>query len=326
MSTSSILFEPRSGIFLQSFAGYSRSFAPHFHDHYVLAIIKDGCRKLKLAQESLLLSRGQCMLLSPRQVHSCSEQHNQALCLRALCIPKSCFNVGTAVSNSMLRLKSAVGDDAELFRLLDQSYEQLQEQALQQQQHQHQQHQLPQSNATGFAPCANTHTQSQTGTHARIHNSHLNELYVYLKEQYATTTNDTDSVTDRSRTLCLAKSSDRNLFSGTQPSVRMQRLLSYMEAHLSEPLTLKDLCVAAGGCSVSTLLCLFNTELGITPRYCLNAMRVNAAKIQLKSGMPLSEVATSCGFADQSHLNHAFQRLEGISPGMLRTIFRMSCK
>jgi AraC-like DNA-binding protein len=38
-------------------------------------------------------------------------------------------------------------------------------------------------------------------------------------------------------------------------------------------------------------------------------------------GSPLAEVASACGYADQSHLNRWFRRIHGTTPGRLRRAF-----
>jgi AraC family transcriptional regulator len=47
--------------------------------------------------------------------------------------------------------------------------------------------------------------------------------------------------------------------------------------------------------------------------------RVERAKSMLRGTRDqLTEIALSCGFADQSHLNRTFRRAVGMSPGLWR--------
>jgi hypothetical protein len=47
--------------------------------------------------------------------------------------------------------------------------------------------------------------------------------------------------------------------------------------------------------------------------------RVERAKLMMAStGQRLTDIASACGFADQSHLNRYFRRIVGVSPGLWR--------
>ena len=50
------------------------------------------------------------------------------------------------------------------------------------------------------------------------------------------------------------------------------------------------------------------------------AVRVDHARRLLPSGTSLSSIATSSGFADQSHLNRHFKRQYGFTPGVFRRL------
>ncbi|MGJ7519755.1 helix-turn-helix domain-containing protein [Variovorax sp. LT1P1] len=47
-----------------------------------------------------------------------------------------------------------------------------------------------------------------------------------------------------------------------------------------------------------------------------------ARELLRASDLPLAEVATACGFADQSHFTRVFSRAEGAPPGHWRRTFR----
>jgi methylphosphotriester-DNA--protein-cysteine methyltransferase len=63
----------------------------------------------------------------------------------------------------------------------------------------------------------------------------------------------------------------------------------------------------------------FKTSLGISPhRWVLNRRIALAQRLIYSCAAPLSEVAVSCGFADQSHLTRVFMRKVGSSPATWR--------
>ena len=59
----------------------------------------------------------------------------------------------------------------------------------------------------------------------------------------------------------------------------------------------------------------FRKCVGIPPHRYQTVVRVNRARNLLSSGAPISEVAQSAGFCDQSHLNRCFKRAFGVTPG-----------
>ncbi|WP_165184521.1 helix-turn-helix domain-containing protein [Caulobacter soli] len=73
------------------------------------------------------------------------------------------------------------------------------------------------------------------------------------------------------------------------------------------------------GLSVGHFSRSFRQSFGTTPHQWLVQRRLDAAKDLIRScRMPLSNVALSCGFADQSHLTRVFTREVGASPAAWR--------
>ena len=63
----------------------------------------------------------------------------------------------------------------------------------------------------------------------------------------------------------------------------------------------------------------FRQSTGVSPHQWLLKRRADQTKSLLRDRtLPLSDVALSCGFADQSHFTRVFARLAGISPGAWR--------
>ena len=75
----------------------------------------------------------------------------------------------------------------------------------------------------------------------------------------------------------------------------------------------------ACGLSVSHFSRAFRRSTGFSPHAWLLQMRVEAAKAMLRRReAPLSSIALTCGFADQSHFTRVFTRRVGLSPGAWR--------
>jgi AraC-like DNA-binding protein len=60
----------------------------------------------------------------------------------------------------------------------------------------------------------------------------------------------------------------------------------------------------------------FRQSTGLPPHRWLLHRRIDRAKEALRD--PLADVATTCGFADQSHFTRVFTKLVGVSPGEWR--------
>jgi len=96
-------------------------------------------------------------------------------------------------------------------------------------------------------------------------------------------------------------------------------------ADLAEGKTLRTLSRGAG-LSPFHLERLYLRCTGLTPRQQQTLARLRRARSLLDEGMALSEAAAACGFADQSHLNRAFKRMMGVSPGRYRAQLRAEAR
>lgn len=63
---------------------------------------------------------------------------------------------------------------------------------------------------------------------------------------------------------------------------------------------------------------VFTKRMGISPHDYLQAHRVAEARQRLRMDIPLSELALSLGFYDQSHFTRTFRKMMGVSPGSYR--------
>ena len=60
---------------------------------------------------------------------------------------------------------------------------------------------------------------------------------------------------------------------------------------------------------------LFKQSTGLSPYQYVIQQRVKRAQQLLQEGkLKISEIAITCGFAHQSHLNNCFRRLTGVTP------------
>ena len=62
----------------------------------------------------------------------------------------------------------------------------------------------------------------------------------------------------------------------------------------------------------------FRRFFGCSPGAYVRRARVERAAAMLRGRLSLSDVALRCGFADQSHMTHAFRSILGITPRALR--------
>ncbi len=106
-----------------------------------------------------------------------------------------------------------------------------------------------------------------------------------------------------------------------QPRVTSRSLkcvLDYIEAHLSEELSLQTLA-ACEGWSVYHIARTFKAVTGQSPHHYVIGRRVERARYLLGfSHLSLSQIATDIRFASQSHMNRHFKRILGVTPKAYR--------
>ena len=98
----------------------------------------------------------------------------------------------------------------------------------------------------------------------------------------------------------------------------MRKVVDYARQHLSETIPLAKLA-ALVNMSVTRFRREFGKVFGTTPADYITTARLNEARKLLDTtDIPISEIATRCGFCDQSHLTHAFRQRRGVTPGEYR--------
>jgi AraC-like DNA-binding protein len=99
---------------------------------------------------------------------------------------------------------------------------------------------------------------------------------------------------------------------------QLRRAIALLRADLAENQSLKRVAAA---CRLSTTHFgrAFKQSMGVPPHQWLTNARLDMAReLLLRSALPLAQIASTCGFADQSHFCRIFRRSEGVSPGVWR--------
>ncbi|TLX63482.1 AraC family transcriptional regulator [Stutzerimonas nosocomialis] len=96
------------------------------------------------------------------------------------------------------------------------------------------------------------------------------------------------------------------------------RARDYLHAHLEQDIGLDHLAQACG-VDRFRLSRAFKAAFGLAPHAYLVQLRLSRARQLLALGWTPASVATSLGFADQSHLGRWFRRAYGLTPARYRT-------
>jgi AraC family transcriptional regulator len=116
----------------------------------------------------------------------------------------------------------------------------------------------------------------------------------------------------------IAGPAGRPVRTGCLATWQTRRVVDHIDRHLGEKLTIEDIA-AAIGLSKSHFSRAFKGSVGISPMAYVAARRIERAKSMVVAcAQSLADVALSCGFANQSHLNRQFRRLVGVTPGQWR--------
>jgi AraC family transcriptional regulator len=99
---------------------------------------------------------------------------------------------------------------------------------------------------------------------------------------------------------------------------QVNRVRAYVDANLDTSIQIRDLAAVARR-SNAYFSRAFKTTFGETPHAFVVGRRLHrAAELMLTSDDSLSQVASSCGFADQAHLCKMFRQRHGQSPAVWR--------
>lgn len=99
----------------------------------------------------------------------------------------------------------------------------------------------------------------------------------------------------------------------------LSTIRDYVGENMHEPISLAELAGTVG-MSKYHFSRRFKDSTGMTPHSYVTAARLTRAKRILAryKTIPLVEVATACGFSDQSHMNRVFKKYLGTTPGKFR--------
>lgn len=100
--------------------------------------------------------------------------------------------------------------------------------------------------------------------------------------------------------------------------LRLTQALSLLEDSLLTRSTVTQIAVNCG-LSSSYFTQAFKASTGLSPyRWLVQRRLEKATELLAEATMPLSEVATRCGFVDQAHFAKAFRKSTGVPPSVWR--------
>lgn len=131
----------------------------------------------------------------------------------------------------------------------------------------------------------------------------VNSLILHLLENYSTT-----------------RTNLREIVTGKLPQHKLQLIIDYIDAYLDRDLSLQELSSLVQ-MSPQYFSQLFKQTTGTTPHQYVIRRRIERAKCLLQqSKLSIAEIATTVGFADQSHLHRYFKRLVSVTPKTFRQL------
>jgi AraC family transcriptional regulator len=115
------------------------------------------------------------------------------------------------------------------------------------------------------------------------------------------------------RTYCAQRPRAEHAKGGLGP-VRHRRVLDYIEAHLGEDMSLRDLAAIAE-ISVHHFGVAFKATTSVSPHRFLTERRIMRAKeLLLNSSLSVAAIAFDLGFSSHSHFTFCFRKITGTTP------------
>ncbi|MCI6841614.1 MAG: AraC family transcriptional regulator [Clostridiales bacterium] len=114
---------------------------------------------------------------------------------------------------------------------------------------------------------------------------------------------------------CLEENSDESL----TDSLVVSDAVNYIHAHVSENITLSDLCAVCRGISPQYLCRLFKRYMEMRPVEYIRKVRISRAKKLLSNtDLTVQEVAAKCGFESPTYFYRCWNKTEKESPAEYR--------
>jgi AraC family transcriptional regulator len=99
---------------------------------------------------------------------------------------------------------------------------------------------------------------------------------------------------------------------------RLRRVIDYIEAHLEDDLSIRDLAAVAG-LSAHHFGLAFRQSTGLPPHRYLVARRIERARaLLLTTDLSITQIAHTAGFASHGHFAGHFRKLLGVTPSRFR--------
>jgi AraC family transcriptional regulator len=104
------------------------------------------------------------------------------------------------------------------------------------------------------------------------------------------------------------------VYAGGLSKFKLQQVIDYIDAHLDQDLSLRELAAIAQ-ISSHYFSQLFKQSTGLTPhQYVIHCRIARVKELLPKTKQLIADVARSVGFVDQSHLHRYFKRIVGVTP------------
>lgn len=286
------------GVDAYELQGYVRPFPAHVHEYYVVGLVLQGSRALRVCGKDYSLGKGSMLLLNSGESHSCLQLSEEPLSYRAIVVPPLTLE---QYKHRTGRRSAPVVFDRCVIR--DKASELLFMQASE--------------------ALLQKHPWEEVDDLLSAFFKHLLLVLLDLAEMCdiqqgeSRVVNQADKRTTNQSGGWVAKQCETE--TAEQQMIRM--LCAYVKDHFHEPFHIDELC-RVGNMSQSTLLRLFTKTLGITPYKYVESVRVEHARAMLIRNEAPSEVAYHCGFANQSHFTKVFSSLTGLTPAAFQQMYR----
>lgn len=152
---------------------------------------------------------------------------------------------------------------------------------------------------------------------------HTSDPEIYQQFQSLATSIQTNSDTMKIEEDCiifftrLFHITHNNVLNKPTPRVSIAKAFSYISENYKTCISIKEIAQHSG-LSEYHLILAFKQSYGITPHAMQISMRINEAKVMLKSGQDIASVASELGFNDQSHFHRNFKKLVAATPAEYR--------